>query len=54
MFGSPTVTGEILAEGIWGTLASRVKSGTLDRVRLVHSRDLSFDCSAQPTSVRRV
>ncbi len=44
---SPTASGEQLVEDIWHALASRGGgSGALARVRLVHSRDLSFECSA--------
>ncbi len=40
-----TVTGEELVEQIWMLLVSGVGSGTLSNVRLVQSRDLSFDYS---------
>jgi 6-pyruvoyltetrahydropterin/6-carboxytetrahydropterin synthase len=43
---SPGVPGEQLAEDIWHALASTGVSGALTRIRLVHSRNLSFDCSA--------
>jgi 6-pyruvoyltetrahydropterin/6-carboxytetrahydropterin synthase len=39
------VTGEDLAQRIWHALVSRITSGRLARVHLVHSRDLSFDYS---------
>jgi 6-pyruvoyltetrahydropterin/6-carboxytetrahydropterin synthase len=42
----PGLQGEQLVEDIWHTLASTGVSGALTRIRLVHSRDLSFDCSA--------
>lgn len=38
-----TVTGDRLAEHIWQSLASGLESGRLAHVRLVQSRDLSFD-----------
>ncbi|HJT21087.1 MAG TPA: 6-carboxytetrahydropterin synthase [Nitrospira sp.] len=41
--GRPTVTGLQLAQRIWDSLAGRLSSGTLANVRLVASRDLSFD-----------
>lgn len=41
--GSETVRGETLAKGIWDRLAGRVSGGTLRNVRLVQTRDLSFD-----------
>lgn len=46
LFGSPTVTGEQLVERIWTSLASVISPGTLANIRLVQSRDLSFDYSA--------
>jgi 6-pyruvoyltetrahydropterin/6-carboxytetrahydropterin synthase len=45
LFGSPTVTGEQLVERIWSSLASVISPGTLANIRLVQSRDLSFDYS---------
>ncbi|MBH0177512.1 MAG: hypothetical protein HP491_06520 [Nitrospira sp.] len=43
VFGVEQVTGGQLAEGIWKSLASDIVSGQLANVRLVQSRDLSFD-----------
>ncbi|HSA60666.1 MAG TPA: 6-carboxytetrahydropterin synthase [Nitrospiraceae bacterium] len=39
------VTGEQLAGWIWKSLVSGLSSGRLANVRLVQSRDLTFDCS---------
>jgi 6-pyruvoyltetrahydropterin/6-carboxytetrahydropterin synthase len=41
--GTKTVTGEQLVEFIWKQLASSLSSGRLSNVRLVQSRDLSFE-----------
>jgi 6-pyruvoyltetrahydropterin/6-carboxytetrahydropterin synthase len=46
VFGSAAVTGEQLVERIWQSLVSGVSSGTLANIRLVQSRDLSFEYSA--------
>jgi len=46
VFGTPAVTEEQLVERIWTSLASGISSGTLAHIRLVQSRDLSFDYSA--------
>ncbi|MDK2741608.1 MAG: 6-carboxytetrahydropterin synthase [Nitrospira sp.] len=43
VLGSETVRGETLAKAIWDRLAGRVSGGTLRNVRLVQTRDLSFD-----------
>lgn len=43
VLGTETVTGERLAEHIWKQLVSSVSSGRLSNVRLVQSRDLSFE-----------
>jgi 6-pyruvoyltetrahydropterin/6-carboxytetrahydropterin synthase len=43
VLGSETVGGEVLAKTIWDRLAGHLSSGTLQNVRLVQSRDLSFD-----------
>ena len=37
------ITGAQLAEYIWTTLVSRLSSGALENIRVVQSRDLSFD-----------
>jgi 6-pyruvoyltetrahydropterin/6-carboxytetrahydropterin synthase len=42
-FGTQPVTGEQLAEHIWKQLVSSLSSGRLSNVRLVQSRDLSFE-----------
>ena len=42
-FGTQPVTGEQLVEHIWKQLASSFSSGRLSNVRLVQSRDLSFE-----------
>ena len=41
--GTQTVTGEQLAEHIWNQLVPALSSGRLSNVRLVQSRDLSFE-----------
>jgi 6-pyruvoyltetrahydropterin/6-carboxytetrahydropterin synthase len=41
--GGDSVTGEDLAQRIWHALVSRLATGRLSRIHLVHSRDLSFD-----------
>ena len=43
VLGTETVTGEQLAEHIWKQLVSFLSSGRLSNVRLVQSRDLSFE-----------
>ena len=43
VFGGELVTGGQLAERIWKSLVSDIASGQLANVRLVQSRDLSFD-----------
>ncbi|HWG96590.1 MAG TPA: 6-carboxytetrahydropterin synthase, partial [Nitrospira sp.] len=40
---SETVRGEALTKTIWDRLAGRLSGGTLRNVRLVQTRDLSFD-----------
>jgi len=42
-FGSQPVTGEQLVEYVWNQLVSSLSSGRLSNVRLVQSRDLSFE-----------
>ncbi len=43
VLGTQTVTGERLVEHIWTQLISALSSGRLSNVRLVQSRDLSFE-----------
>lgn len=43
VLGTQTVTGEQLVEHIWTQLVSSLSSGRLSNVRLVQSRDLSFE-----------
>ncbi|MCX5722385.1 MAG: 6-carboxytetrahydropterin synthase [Nitrospirae bacterium] len=43
VLGTQTVTGEQLVEHIWRQLVSSLSAGRLSNVRLVQSRDLSFD-----------
>lgn len=43
VLGSATVTGEQLAETIWRSVQPGITQGRLTNVRLVQSRDLSFD-----------
>jgi len=46
VLGQATVTGTQLLERIWTSLVSQISSGTLAHVRLVQSRDLSFNYSS--------
>lgn len=46
VFARTSVTGQSLAEFIWTSLVSRIPSGKLAHLQIVHSRDLSFSCSA--------
>ncbi len=43
VLGSETVRGEALAKTIWDRLAGHLSGGTLHNIRLVQTRDLSFD-----------
>jgi 6-pyruvoyltetrahydropterin/6-carboxytetrahydropterin synthase len=43
VLGSETVRGEALAKTIWDRLADQLSGGTLQNIRLVQTRDLSFD-----------
>ena len=43
VLGSETVRGEVLAKTIWDRLDGHLSGGTLHNVRLVQTRDLSFD-----------
>ena len=43
VLGSETVRGEALAKTIWDRLACHLSGGTVHNVRLVQTRDLSFD-----------
>ncbi len=43
VLASDTVRGEALTKTIWDRLVGRVSGGTLHNVRLVQTRDLSFD-----------
>jgi 6-pyruvoyltetrahydropterin/6-carboxytetrahydropterin synthase len=43
VLGTQPVTGEQLVEHIWKQLVSSLSSGRLANVRLVQSRDLSFE-----------
>ena len=45
VLGHATVTGAQLLERIWTSLVSQITSGALAHIRLVQSRDLSFECS---------
>ncbi len=45
ILGTQTVAGEQLVEHIWKQLVSSLPSGRLSNVRLVQSRDLSFECA---------
>lgn len=45
VLGTQTVTGEQLVEHIWKQLVSSLSIGRLSNVRLVQSRDLSFECA---------
>ena len=46
VLGQASVTGTQLLEWIWTSLVSQISSGTLAHVRLVQSRDLSFNYSS--------
>jgi len=46
VLGQASVTGTQLLERIWTSLVSQISSGTLAHVRLVQSRDLSFNYSS--------
>ena len=46
VLGHATVTGTQLLEWIWTSLVSQISSGTLAHIRLVQSRDLSFNYSS--------
>ena len=39
------ISGAHLAEFIWSSLVSGVSSGALKNIRVVQTRDLSFDCN---------
>jgi 6-pyruvoyltetrahydropterin/6-carboxytetrahydropterin synthase len=41
--GSENVRGEVLTKTIWGRLIGHLSGGTLHNIRLVETRDLSFD-----------
>lgn len=43
VLGTKTVSGSALAKAIWDRLAGRLSGGQLQNVRLVQTRDLSFD-----------
>jgi 6-pyruvoyltetrahydropterin/6-carboxytetrahydropterin synthase len=45
ILGTQTVAGAQLVEHIWKQLVSSLPSGRLSNVRLVQSRDLSFECA---------
>ena len=45
VLGLKTVTGELLARAIRDRLVGHIAGGTLQNVRLVQNRDLSFDCT---------
>lgn len=45
VLGRVTVTGEQLLEWMWNSLVSIIPSGSLSNIRLLQSRDLSFDFS---------
>lgn len=48
VLGSETVRGEALAKTMWDRLAGRLSDGTLHNIRLVQTRDLSFDYTDLP------
>ncbi|WHZ16683.1 MAG: 6-pyruvoyl tetrahydrobiopterin synthase [Nitrospira sp.] len=41
--GTPSVTGEYLVKAIWDRIASGIPAGTLQLVKLVQTRDLSYE-----------
>ncbi|MDF2459791.1 MAG: putative 6-pyruvoyl-tetrahydropterin synthase (Modular protein), partial [Nitrospira sp.] len=45
LFSGRPVSGETLVKEIWRALEASIISGVLSRVRLVESRDLSYECS---------
>jgi 6-pyruvoyltetrahydropterin/6-carboxytetrahydropterin synthase len=45
LLGCTAVTGHQLLERIWTSLVTHISSGTLSHIRLVQSRDLSFEYS---------
>jgi 6-pyruvoyltetrahydropterin/6-carboxytetrahydropterin synthase len=45
VLGSREVTGESLAKAVWDRLVTSIPGGTLKRVRLVQTRDLTFEYS---------
>ena len=44
VLGIEKVTGEQLVRAIWDRLVKSVRAGKLERVRLVQTRDLAFEC----------
>lgn len=49
VLGSETVRGQALAKTIWDRLVGRLSGGTLRNIRLIQTRDLSFDYSDLPS-----
>jgi 6-pyruvoyltetrahydropterin/6-carboxytetrahydropterin synthase len=43
VLATPTVTGEYISKAVWDLIASAIPSGTLQLIKLVQTRDLSFD-----------
>lgn len=52
VLGSETVRGEALAKMIWDRVAGRLSAGTLYNIRLVQTRDLSFNYAELPSGQR--
>ncbi|HEU5406993.1 MAG TPA: 6-carboxytetrahydropterin synthase [Nitrospira sp.] len=49
VLASETVRGEALTKTIWDRLAGRLSAGTLRNIRLIQTRDLSFDYADLPS-----
>ncbi|WHZ24201.1 MAG: 6-pyruvoyl tetrahydrobiopterin synthase [Nitrospira sp.] len=45
VLGTPSVTGEYLAKTVWDRIASSIPAGILQLVKLVQTRDLSYEYS---------
>ena len=45
VFGTQEVTGEFLTKAVWDRLVKSIPGGTLEKIRLVQTRDLMFEYS---------
>jgi len=43
VLATQSVTGEYLAKAVWDRIASAIPAGTLQLIKLVQTRDLSFE-----------